>query len=259
MRNILLTFPALAATAHVASAAGIISINLVTTDGNPAAFPDRQEVQSDDAAGIAAASAINWNNAPALNKNASSGTTIVLTGANGNTNDNDGNATTTNLTLTANGGGSFVNNIVETNTGNDAMMNGYNSLSTIAWSVLPTDFTTNGYNIYVYFNGNNTFTSGNLGASVAGVGDPVFGKDPNNNAAFNGVFTRAIGDSAATANNSNYFLFENLTAASGTLNFTSSSASNRIPITGIQFVAIPEPSAALLGALGFVGLLRRRR
>jgi hypothetical protein len=36
-------------------------------------------------------------------------------------------------------------------------------------------------------------------------------------------------------------------------------ASGGQPISGFQLAAVPEPSAALLGALGALGLLRRRR
>ncbi len=255
MKNILLTFSALVATAHMASAAGTISINFITSEGNPGAFPNRQGVQAGDAAGVAAASATNWNNAPVLDKNAASGTEFELNGAN----DDDGLATTADFTFTANGGGSFTNNFENTNTGNDSMMNGYNSLSTISWETLPTEFTTSGFNIYVYFNGNNTATTGVTGATVVGSGVSTFGQDPNTNSTFSGVFTRGIGDSVATANASNYFLFENLTAASGELNFTSTGSTGRVPLNGIQFVAIPEPSVGLLGALGLLGLLRRRR
>ena len=248
MKNILLTFTALAATAHVASAAGIISINLITSDGNPAAFPERQVVASGDAAGLPVASAMNWNNANALDKNAASATTITVS----NANDDDGVATLADFVFTANGGGSFVNNN-NTNTGNNAMMNGYNSLSMFTWADLGTDFTDNGFDIYVYFNSNNDSLTQGLGATVAGSGSTTFGDDGG---AFTGTFTRATGTTSANANNSNFFRFEGLTADSGTVNF---SGPSRRAINGIQFVAVPEPSTALLGALGLLALLRRRR
>jgi hypothetical protein len=51
--------------------------------------------------------------------------------------------------------------------------------------------------------------------------------------------------------------------AAATWNFDITRAStgggNALLISGVSLVAVPEPSAALLGALGFLGLLRRRR
>ena len=201
----------------------------------------------------------NWNNTDPLDKNAASGTTIVLNSAN----DNSGDPTTAKFTLTANGGGSFTSNFTNSNTGNDAMMNGYNSLSTISWASSSTRVHGQVASMSTCISmAITTGTSGNIGASVAGSGVTTFGKDANNNSTFGGSFTQAVGTSAATANNSNYFLFENLTAASGAVNFTSTGSQGRVPITGIQLVsAVPEPSSTLplLGALGLLGLLHRRR
>lgn len=49
------------------------------------------------------------------------------------------------------------------------------------------------------------------------------------------------------------------TAGAGTYGFTDTTPTNDVSMIAVEFRAIPEPSAALLGALGFLALLRRRR
>ena len=45
----------------------------------------------------------------------------------------------------------------------------------------------------------------------------------------------------------------------GTYAFTDTSPTNDVSVVAVEFTAIPEPSASLLGALGALALLRRRR
>jgi hypothetical protein len=70
-------------------------------------------------------------------------------------------------------------------------------------------------------------------------------------------------DAANTAGDFNYARFDGLTAdGSGNLTFSfgiSQPFANDFPINGFQLVQIPEPGAALLGGLGLLALLRRRR
>jgi hypothetical protein len=63
---------------------------------------------------------------------------------------------------------------------------------------------------------------------------------------------------------SNYVKFQSIVAdGSGNIsiiaNATDGAGATRLHINGLQLVAVPEPSAALLGAVGVLGLLRRRR
>ena len=59
----------------------------------------------------------------------------------------------------------------------------------------------------------------------------------------------------------NYVLFNNVVVdLSGNLVMKGvSTGGTRLPFSGFQIAAVPEPSAALLGALGSLALLRRRR
>jgi hypothetical protein len=66
----------------------------------------------------------------------------------------------------------------------------------------------------------------------------------------------------------NYVLFEDVVAtAGGVITFTAdasdagvvSAGGNRLGLNGMQITQVPEPSAALLGGLGVLALLRRRR
>lgn len=59
----------------------------------------------------------------------------------------------------------------------------------------------------------------------------------------------------------NYIRFDNITpAAGGTIGFSATSGSEGINIfNGLAIQSVPEPASALLGSLGLLALLRRRR
>lgn len=119
---------------------------------------------------------------------------------------------------------------------NDEMMNGYldtysgNTTTVLVWG-LPTTFTTNGYDVYVYCKGSNGSATRVYNYSIGGTSVNV---TDNANTTFSGTFTQA--------NNSagNYVRFQNLTANYFTLDATpvsSTDAYPRAPINAIQIVA----------------------
>lgn len=59
----------------------------------------------------------------------------------------------------------------------------------------------------------------------------------------------------------NYVLFDTITpAAGGVISFNATNSSEGIAVmNGFEIQSVPEPRAALLGGLGMLGLLRRRR
>jgi PEP-CTERM motif len=163
---------------------------------------------------------------------------------------NDSGATTgASVTWAVNGNHHWVPTTADT-AGDSRMMRGYldpSSTGTVTIANLPSLFTSTGYEVYVYFDGDN-------GANVRGANYEInsvvksFTDLANSN--FGGTFIEGT----------NYHRFTSLNASSFTLTATATTGGAlRAPINGIQIVAVPEPSAALLGGLGLLALLRRRR
>lgn len=123
--------------------------------------------------------------------------------------------------------------------GNNRMMKGYldtNNVSTTTVTVynLPDSFTQNGYDVYVYFNGETGTAARTANFSIDTVA--VSGTDAEN---FSGTFTQAIASSVG-----NYVVFPGLTDNRFTVAATpgpSSDGTTRAPINGIQIVAHAEP------------------
>ena len=109
------------------------------------------------------------------------------------------------------------------------------------------------YNIIVYFSSDvagrtGTVTDGTTVYDFATLGSASISGS-------NAVLTQttSMGGSNPGAN---YAIFSGLTGATKTVSVNIPSFGG---IAGFQVVAVPEPSAALLGGLGLFGLLRRRR
>ncbi len=106
--------------------------------------------------------------------------------------------------------------------------------STLTVSNLPTSITANGYDVYVYSDGDNggATRAGSfaLGATTQVLTDAAGAK-------FNGTFYQAV-----SGGNGNYLIFSNQTAASFTITATPGTASDgnaRAPLNGVEIVAHP--------------------
>jgi len=147
---------------------------------------------------------------------------------------------------------------------NKELLNGYLNAGPAGWnppvtssSVAISQIPYASYNIIVYFssdgggregqvgNGSATYYFSTLGAaSIAG-----------SNATLTQTTSTSVSDYAA----GNYAIFTGLSGASQTITLQMRDNDEWGGIAGFQVVAVPESSAALLGGLGLLGLLRRRR
>ena len=116
--------------------------------------------------------------------------------------------------------------------GNPRLMNGYldttdTSTTTITVANIPAAFVRTGYDVYVYCDGDNTFTAGDY--TLGGV--TIQALDRSN---FNGTFTLAANGAAG-----NYLVFPNQTASGFTLTAAASATNGgfRAPLNAIQIVS----------------------
>jgi hypothetical protein len=182
------------------------------------------------------------------------------------------------LSIAWNGWETFSTDIPET-PGNNRMMKGYldagpaSLTATVTVSGLPASYAVAGYDVLVYFDGEQTIGSQdrvgrwrvydgtNTAAPLLG---EAFGRDPAG-VDFSGTFVQATGTSAAGATVGNYVRFVGLHAPTLTLEaFGAAGDVPRAPVNGIQIVPapVPEPSTFVLlgmGAIGLLGFAWRRR
>jgi len=211
-----------------------------------------QPLAATESAGAPGFTQSNWNNAEGSSNSAGQ-----------SLNDENGQGTGTTLTWTY--ADKSYTSISDT-PGDGRMMRGYisqfsSSAPTVTVSGLGTAFTSPGYDVLVYFDGENTtgtpsdwvtqYTLAVGGNMVA----TVFGKDAAG-VNFGGTFAKASGSTAGSATAGNYVRFTGLTASGFTLTATPISGDG--PINAIQIIGAPEPASASLLALGLASALAAR-
>jgi len=154
--------------------------------------------------------------------------------------------------------------LIPSDNGNNYMMRGYiyppsGSSMTVTVEGLEPPFTIHGYDVIVYFDGENgsadwvtQYTIGVDGTTVA----TVYGRDAKDTVQWDGTFVQSFGGTAAGATAGNYIRFTGLTGSGFTLTATPDAGSG--PINAIQIVSVPEPASLALVVLGAVGALAAR-
>jgi len=229
--------------AHPVSAAGVVSFNYDVNGGVPSG--------ATDTAGVVDAAF--WNSSFALDGNAGGGNSTYS-----DLNDDSGNPTTLDITTST----AFLFSIGGApgqdadGTWNKSMLNGYlNSGSTSSPAV--SSFTVAEipyarYHIYVYFGADDASRTGTVSDGTTTYDFNVL---DNMVAGANALFAQTTSTGGAQPE-ANYAVFSDLTGSSQTITADVPAFGG---LSGIQIVEVPEPSAALLGGLGILGLLRRRR
>jgi hypothetical protein len=237
------TLLALAVMTGATNAAGIIAGSF-GAGGSIGATDSAGFVPSDD-----------WNNLSGL-----SGAAIAL-------NDDDGAASGSTVTWTVSEEWTVGGTPPVADPGSGTLMNGFFSNNTGAGS--PQLITVSSipyaiYDLYIYSSHDRTtgrtittfseqggaFASTTISEDVDGA---AVGADPF---VFNAV-------TAGTSGTGNYVKFSGLTAGTLDIDFVTGNGDagnqDRTGFAGFQIVQVPEPSTALLGGLGMLALLRRRR
>jgi hypothetical protein len=139
-----------------------------------------------------------------------------------------------------------------------------NGGTSLAISGLGTDFTTSGYDVYVYFGSALNFaTNDPYTLSFSDGSTTYYAEVEEDVATYTGTFSRAASTvSGSPTTSSNYVLFEGLSSANFTItagNIDNVTTDSSGAITGMQIVAIPEPSTLVLVGLALGSLLFFRR
>ncbi len=135
--------------------------------------------------------------------------------------------------------------------------------TTVTVDSLGSAFTGGGYDVYVYFGSLTNFATDNpYWLSFSDGSTTYYSAVEEDVATYQGSFVRSTNtitptEAPGAADGTNYVLFEGLTSSSFTItatNITNPDTGSSAAITGMQIVAVPEPSTyALLG--GLVALL----
>lgn len=236
-------------SAHAAT----ISVNFSSSGADPvgnATSLAQTTFASTAVVGVEAVS--NWNQivTSTASPTATSGTLV----------DNAGASTTLSLTSAMNFTWSDINN-----PSNDTarLLNGQIGISNGQGTVTVASVPYAAYDVIVYFSPNNAAASSRAGISATGYAGPTnyFSLGGVNIAGSRNNFMQATGTTNATATTgANYARFNGLTASTFTLQLQDGGTDDpNNEFFGFQVVQVPEPSVALLGGLGMLCFLRRRR
>lgn len=140
---------------------------------------------------------------------------------------------------------------------NREMLSGYlNGTGANSASVTVNQISYTTYDVYVYFAADNYSRTGTV---TDGTTTYSFGVLDNMIAGPNALFSQTT-DTGSGNPEANYAVFSGLSGATQTFSTSFMNSGEYGGIAAVQIVEIvPEPSAALLGGLGLLGLLRRRR
>ena len=147
--------------------------------------------------------------------------------------DDSGGFVSSNLTWS---GDALASTPIVDNPGNSRMMKGYldsggKSASVVTMTGLSKTYTQQGYDVYVYTDGDNGATNR---AGIYSIGSANFSATDSSNTNFGGAFSQAVNGKG------NYVVFRNLTGANFTLKASPSpnlGPNSRAPINGIQIVS----------------------
>ncbi|RYD41342.1 MAG: PEP-CTERM sorting domain-containing protein [Verrucomicrobiaceae bacterium] len=149
-------------------------------------------------------------------------------------------------------------------TANKELLNGYLNAGPAAWnpsvtasSVAISQIPYASYNLIVYFSSDQAGREGQVSAGLSTFYFSSLGAASI--AGANAVLTRATSTSTADYSGANYAVFSGLSGASQTISVQMRDNDEWGGIAGFQIVAVPEPSAALLGVVGLLAISRRRR
>jgi hypothetical protein len=148
--------------------------------------------------------------------------------------------------------------------GNNLLMRGYCHGGGSEWTVdlagLASEYGSEGYDLIVYYDGENSSDDWVTEYALSSGGTPIasiFAKDAADSDTWDGTFVEATGTSAADATDGNYVRFSGLTADSITL--TATPGTGNAPINGLQLIPAPEPATLGILVAGLALSLVRRR